>query len=95
MMIFTFVKIISIVVMLSAIALELWNLYAFKMHTIIPSSLNVFLWLGIVAILAHFMEAVIAFVYAPSKNQKPLQYGIYTFFVGTVALVELFAENKS
>ncbi|BAZ39109.1 hypothetical protein NIES4101_50610 [Calothrix sp. NIES-4101] len=95
MMIFTFVKILSIVVMLGAIALESWKLYAFQMHTIIPSSLNLFVWLGIIAILGHFVEAVIAAIYAPSKNKKPFQYGIYTFFVGTVALIELFGEHKS
>jgi hypothetical protein len=43
---------------------------------------------------AHFIEAIIAAFYAPAKNQKPIQYGIYTFFVGTIGLLEFF-ENPS
>lgn len=47
------------------------------------------------AVIIHFFEGVIAAIYAPSKNKPPLQYGVYTFFVGTVGLIELFKqENK-
>jgi len=46
------------------------------------------------ALLAHFVEGIIAACYAPAKNHQPIQYGVYTFLVGTIGLLELF-ENHS
>ncbi|MEQ9357174.1 MAG: hypothetical protein RIG63_18605 [Coleofasciculus chthonoplastes F3-SA18-01] len=39
------------------------------------------------------MEAIIAAVYAPSRQKTPIVYGTYTFFVGTVGLLELFDQE--
>jgi len=47
-------------------------------------------WIGRFALVAHFLEGMVAFIYAPSRNQSAIASGIYTFFVGTVGLVELF-----
>jgi undecaprenyl pyrophosphate phosphatase UppP len=86
-------KVISPVVMVSAIALELWNLEARLTTNQFPSSLMSVLWLGHLAISVHLIEAVVAALNAPAKKHKPIQYGIYTFFVGTVGLWELFESD--
>ncbi|HEY9666326.1 MAG TPA: hypothetical protein V6C91_05945 [Coleofasciculaceae cyanobacterium] len=44
------------------------------------------------AIAIHFVEGFIAAYKAPSRKKMPFQYGTYTFFVGTVGLLELFDE---
>lgn len=41
----------------------------------------------------HFIEGIIAAYKAPLKNKIPINYGIYTFFVGTVGLLELFDKQ--
>lgn len=90
---FILVKILSIILIASAICLELWNLSALITNTSIPSSLNIVFWIERFAIASHFLEAVIAIIYANSRNKMPLQYGIYTFFVGTIGLLELFSQE--
>ncbi len=87
------IKVISIVFITSAIALELWHIYALFTNSKIPSGLNTFLWIGRFAITAHFIEAIIAAFYASSRDKMPIKYAIYTFFVGTVGLLELFNKN--
>lgn len=88
------IKVISTILITSAISLELWNLYAVLTHNQIPSSLNPIVWLERFAITAHLVEAAIAGWYAPTKNQIPIKYATYTFFVGTVGLLELFAKEE-
>jgi len=41
----------------------------------------------------HLVEAIIAAAYAPSRQKKPIVYATYTFFVGTVGLLELFDQE--
>jgi membrane-associated HD superfamily phosphohydrolase len=89
---FKFIKIISIVLITSAIGLELWNVYALLTNSKIPSILHPIFLIERLAIASHFVEAMIAAYKAPSKNKMPLKYGTYTFFVGTVGLLELFDE---
>ncbi|MFK0733010.1 MAG: hypothetical protein ACFKPT_17305 [Gloeotrichia echinulata GP01] len=91
--IFTVVKYISTVLIVSAIVWELGNIYAAVNHQQIPSNLNFIFWIERFALIAHFLEGIIAALYAPSKRKNPIQYSIYTFFVGTVALWELFNET--
>ncbi|MGA9381647.1 MAG: hypothetical protein WBV73_23035 [Phormidium sp.] len=88
-------KVISPVVMVSAIALELWHLEARLTTSQFPSSLMPVLWFGHFAITVHLIEAVVAALNAPSKQHEPIQYGIYTFFVGTVGLWELFESDTT
>jgi hypothetical protein len=87
---FAFVKVVSVILITSAIGLELWNTYALLTNAQIPSSLNPIIWLERLAITIHFVEGVIAAYKAPSRKKMPIQYGAYTFFVGTVGLLELF-----
>jgi hypothetical protein len=93
--IFTGIKYLSTVLIMGAIGLELWRLYFAFHHLPIPSFLSPLLWLGRFALVAHFIEGVIATVYASRKQKAPIRYGIYTFFVGTIALSELFALEDS
>ncbi|MFB2894650.1 hypothetical protein ACE1CI_17215 [Aerosakkonemataceae cyanobacterium BLCC-F50] len=88
-------KVISPVVIVAAIALELWNLEARLTTNQFKSSLMPILWLGHFAIAVHLIEAVVAAIYAPAKKHQPIQYGVYTFFVGTVGLWELFESDTT
>ncbi len=92
--IFTLIKGISIVLISSAIELELWNIYVLLNNSKVPSGLNPVFWIERFAVTAHFVEGVIAAAYAPSKKKMPIRYGTYTFFVGTVGLLELFDEDR-
>ncbi|GAA6618766.1 hypothetical protein NUACC26_045780 [Scytonema sp. NUACC26] len=73
--------------------LELWNLYARLTNARLPNMLNPVFWIERFAVTIHFVEGVIAAFYAPSRKKLPIQYGTYTFFVGTVGLLELFAKE--
>lgn len=91
----TIIKCVSTVLIFSAIGLELWHLYAVLNDQKILTSLYPILWVGRFAVVMHLIEGSVAAFYAPSKRKIPIKYGVYTFFVGTVGLLELFWENKS
>ena len=94
--IFHFVKILSTILITSAIGLESWNIYAVITNTNLPSSLNPIFWIERFAMTSHFLETIIAAFYAPSRKKMPIKYATYTFFVGTIGLLELFdSENDS
>ena len=90
--IYTLIKIISVILITSALGLELWNAYALLTNTNIPSSIQPVFWIERLAITIHLIEGVIAAYKAPSRNEMPIKYGTYTFFVGTVGLLELFEK---
>ena len=91
--IYTIVKIISTVLITSAIGLESWNIYALITDTNVPSSLNPIFWIERFAMTIHFIEGIIAAFYAPSRKKMPIKYATYTFFVGTIGLLELFDQQ--
>jgi len=78
----------------SGIGLELGNTYALLTHSHTPTIAKFIFWLERFAISAHLVEAAIAVYYAHAKDKIPIIYGIYTFFVGTVGLLELFDFDK-
>ncbi len=84
------IKIISLILIASGIGLELATTYAVVTHSQTPSITKFIFWIERFAISAHLIEGIIAVYYAPSKNKVPIIYGIYTFFVGTIGLLELF-----
>ncbi|MBD1860953.1 MULTISPECIES: hypothetical protein [Trichocoleus] len=86
------IKVISIVLITGAIALESWNFYAGLANIPVPSSLNIVFAIERFAVAVHLVEGIVAAVFASSRQQRPLQYGVYTFFVGTVGLLELFTK---
>lgn len=85
------VKVFSSVLVAGALGLELWNILA---GGSLFSDWKLVFYLGRFALVSHGIEAVIAAVYAPSKRRSPVVTGIYTFFVGTVGLVELFQQRE-
>ena len=89
------IKIISTVLMTGAILLELWNIYAIQNNLVIPSSIKTIFWIERVAVGAHLIEAIIAAFTAGSKDKIWYKYSVYTFFVGTIGLMELFEKEKS
>jgi uncharacterized membrane protein len=91
---FPIIKIISIALITSAIGLEIWNIQTSTTNNQLPSILTPALIIAHVALSAHFIEALIASFYAFSQNKIAIKYGTYTFFVGTVGLLELW-ENKN
>ncbi|MEL6459360.1 MAG: hypothetical protein AAFQ91_14035 [Cyanobacteria bacterium J06621_15] len=87
------IKIASIVLMTGAILLELWNIYAVLSQIEIPRNIKPIFWIERVAVAAHLVEAIIAAFNAGSKDKVWYKYGVYTFFVGTIGLMELFREE--
>jgi hypothetical protein len=93
--IFTAIKIVSTGVISGALGLELWNIIAIFIHQLLPDILNIIFPISRFALIAHAIESAIAAAYAPSKNKRSVRFAIYTFFVGTVGLVELFDRSES
>jgi hypothetical protein len=91
--IFNAIKVISISLISGAIGLELSNIYASFWDLSVPTILEPVFWLERFAVTMHLVEAIIAAAYAPSRQKKPIVYGTYTFFVGTVGLLELFDQE--
>ena len=88
------VKFIAPILMLGAIALDAKFTYLFLHNQEIPKLLIALFIIATLAILTHVIEAVIAGFLARDKEKNPLLYGIYTFFIGTIALYELL-ESES
>lgn len=93
--IFTAIKVVSTCAISGAIGLEVWNIIAIFTHQSLPDLLSIIFPISRFALIAHAIEGAIAAAYASSKNKLFLQSGIYTFFVGTVGLLELFDKSKS
>ena len=90
------IKPIAIGVIASALGFELWQHSAELTQTQMPHFPVALIWFERFALISHAIEGAIAAVYAPIQQKRPLQYGLYTFFVGTIALIELFeAEQES
>ncbi|MGB3495157.1 MAG: hypothetical protein WBA57_20680 [Elainellaceae cyanobacterium] len=86
----TLIKVTSIVLMSGAIALGGVTLYAVLSHQSVPSIPAPLLALGGFAVVAHLLEAIVAANLAPSRQKAVIPYAIYTFFVGTIGLQELW-----
>ncbi len=88
------VKMLSTFLITGALGLELWNIYAAINEILVPRSLQPIFWLERFAVITHLIEGVIASFYAHSKKKIPIKYGVYTFFVGTIGLLELFDDSR-
>ena len=84
------IKTTSTILITGALGLVLWNIYLHLQNTSLPTQLNSVFWIGIIALIAHAIEGLIAAFSANSRQKNPFTYGIYTFFVGFVGLQELF-----
>ena len=84
------IKVLSTGLITAALGLELGNLTAHFFGLAPFVGLAIVFWVGRIALVIHAVEGAIAAAYAPSRERSALKYGIYTFFVGTVGLVELW-----
>jgi hypothetical protein len=85
------IKLLSTLITTGAIGLQAFNIFELLTKQEIPTTLNLLIHLAYIPIIAHLIEALIAAYYAPLKNHNRLKYSLYTFFTGTVGLLELFA----
>ena len=79
----------------SALGLEIWNLFTGVLQELPAQGFKWMVYLERFALISHGMEGGIATIIAPSKGQPAFRYGMYTFFVGTVGLVELFKTKAA
>lgn len=86
---FSLIKITSTILMICALGLETWQIYLRLTNTSLPERLYPILWLASIALIAHLIEGFIAAWKASSCHKNFITYGIYTFFVGFVGLLEL------
>ncbi|NER21358.1 MAG: hypothetical protein F6J96_11755 [Symploca sp. SIO1C2] len=84
------IKVTSVLLISGGIGLELGNIYAILTHSNMPSIAKFIFGIERFAISAHLIEGVVAAYYASAYNKVPIVYGTYTFFVGTIGLLELF-----
>ena len=89
------IKSLSILLISGAIGLELWHLYAEVTQHSFPAIPSAVFWVGRFALVVHAIEGAIAAGCALRQQQAPIPYAIYTFFVGTIGLVELFKPDTA
>lgn len=77
-----------------AVGLELGNLCAKFILGHPLQGFDTIFYISRFALIAHAIEGAIAAIYSPSKQQSPLGYAIYTFFVGAPGLAELFGKQS-
>ena len=86
---FSLIKITSTILITCALGLEIWQIYLRLTDASLPDRLYPILWLASVALIAHLIEGAIAAWQANACHKNFITYGIYTFFVGFVGLLEL------
>lgn len=90
------IKVLSIGLIGSAIAFELWNLSTTPDWTTFPALWPKLIWLGRVILAVHLLEGIAAAVIVRDRPElSSLSYGFYTFWVGTVGLQELGNKKES
>ena len=93
--VFALIKVVSTVLMSGAIVLETWNLTLGVDWAALPGWCHVGFWYVRVAASIHLLEGVAAGIWASRRSDhQPLLYGLYTFFVGTVGLQELWESRE-
>lgn len=88
------IKVLSTGLITAALGLELGNLTAHFFGIDPFANLAIAFWMGRSALVIHAIEGAIAVAYAPSRQRSALRYGVFTFFVGTVGLVELWQLSQ-
>ncbi|HIK11933.1 MAG TPA: hypothetical protein IGS52_17015 [Oscillatoriaceae cyanobacterium M33_DOE_052] len=93
------IKIVSTMLISGAIILEIWdftrNFIDIPFHDIWRN--ETFTWVIILArfaLISHLIEAIIAGFAANFQGKNPLKSAVYTFFVGTVGLLEFLKQPK-
>ncbi len=88
------IKVLSTVFISGAILWELGNIYARAKGWDFINQLNWIFLIDRVALISHGVEAIIAAYYAKLQNKNPYQHSVYTFFVGTIGLLELKRKQQ-
>ncbi len=88
------IKVISTLLITSALGLELWIFASGSLPDVPIPGFKIAVYFARFALISHAIEGWIAAGLAPSRQQSPLRCSIYTFFVGTVGLVELFKHPQ-
>lgn len=83
------IKIISTLLISGAIMLEAWNDVAHFLNQPLPDLFKWVIIIARVALISHLIEAIVAGFSAKSQGKHPLKSAVYTFFVGTVGLLEM------
>jgi hypothetical protein len=92
---FYLIKIGSSILIALALGLEIANLYQKIIGNGPIQHLDLVFALERLALFAHGLEGLFAAFYLASREKaKALSYGAYTFFVGTIALIELFNPKE-
>ena len=86
---FSLIKITSTILITCALGLEVWQIYSLLTDSSLPNTLYPVWWLGSIALIAHGIEGLIAAFKANACHKNFITYGVYTFFVGFVGLLEL------
>lgn len=73
------IKVLSIVLITSAIGLELWHLQFLVTQSQPPPVPFLILGFAWFALIAHGIESLIAAVYARRQQRQPFSYAFYTF----------------
>lgn len=84
------IKTLSVFMMIAALILQLVNINTILNHQQIPSVMVVIIKVAKLALVIHLLEGILAFFYALAHRKNALILGIYTFFTGTITLLELF-----
>lgn len=92
---FLLIKGVSIVLITGAIGLELWPMLSQLTQSPRPPLPIAVFWVTRFALIAHGVEALVAAVVAIRQQRSPIFAAIYTFFVGTVGLVEQVTADAS
>ena len=69
------------------------SIYAILTDFTIYPDLKWIYWIERLALSIHVIEGIIGFYYALSQGRRAIDYGIYTFFVGFIGLLELKTES--
>ncbi len=91
---YPFIKVLSPILICGALGVEIWTLYTLRTGSPLPPLPIGLFWFERFALTAHTVEGVVASIFAQSREQSPIPYGLYTFFVGTVGLLELFEPSN-
>ncbi len=89
--IFAAIKVVSSILMSGAIVLQAWDLTLGIDWAALPGWFYGAFWYARCAAAIHLVEGIAAAVWVTKRPEhQSLSYGIYTFFVGTVGLQELW-----
>ena len=89
------IKVTSIILISAALGLELASLYHWLQTDSPIQGLTLVFTIERIALISHGIEGAIAMGYASAKGRSPWRYSLYTFFVGTIGLIELLNQPCS